>query len=145
MATSNTSTSGNISYSEIPSSLPTYLVYRNTVQNNPQIIAASDRSVTSSIGAYGWICSLPHGQRLATNRGPVFGSPPSSFHAKAYGFLSYLRFLYHVSKYTHSALPTETIIYNDSASLIAKISEFEKWPIFSPTPQWTPTGTSCNK
>ena len=61
-----------------------------TIQNNPKIIAASDGSVSSSVRAYGWICSLPHGQRLATNHGPVFGSLPSSIHAEAYGLLSYL-------------------------------------------------------
>ena len=116
-----------------------------TFQNNPQIIAASDGSVTSSVGAYGWICSLPHSQRLATNHGPVFSSLPSSFHAEAYGLLSYLRFLYHVSHHTHSSLPMETIIYTDSASLIAKINKIEKRLYFSQTPQWTQTGTSCNK
>ena len=63
-------------------------------QTNPQIIAASDRSVSSSVGAYSWTCSLPHGQRLATNHGPVFSCLPSSFHAEVYGLLSYLRFLY---------------------------------------------------
>ena len=97
-----------------------------TIQNNPQIIAASDGSVTSSVGTYGWICSLPHGQHLATNHGQVFGSSPSSFCAKAYGLLSYLRFLFCVSQYTHSRLPTETIIYTNSASLIKKNSEIEK-------------------
>ena len=81
-----------------------------TIQNNPQIIAASDGSVTSSVGAYGWICSLPHGQRFATNHGPVFGRSPSFFCTEAYGLLSYLRFLYCVSQYTHSSLPMETII-----------------------------------
>ena len=65
-----------------------------TFQTNPKIIAASDESISSSIGAYGWTCSLPHGQCLATNHGPVFGRFPSSFCAEAYGLLSYLRFLY---------------------------------------------------
>ena len=80
-----------------------------TIQNNPQIIAASDGSVSSSVRAYGWICSLPHGQRLATNHGPIFSSLPSSFHAEAYELLSYLWFLYRVSQYTHSPIPKETI------------------------------------
>ena len=105
-----------------------------TFQNNPRIIAASDGSFSSSFSIYGWICSLPHGQCLATNHGPVFGSSPSSFHDEAYGLLSYLRFLYHVSHYTHSSLPTETIIFTDSASLIAKINKIVKWPYFSQTP-----------
>ena len=112
----------------------------DTIQNNPWIIAASNGSVTSSIGAYGWICSLPHGQRLATNHGPVFSSSPSSFRTEAYGLLSYHRFLYHVSQYTHSPLPMDTILYTDSASLIAKIGEIEKWPYFFPNatmdPDW---------
>ena len=111
-----------------------------TFQSNPRIIAASDGSVISSAGAYGWICSLPHSQRLATNHRPVFGSSPSSFRTEAYGLLSYLRFLYRVSHYTHSSLPIETIIYTNSASLIAKINEVEKWPYFFPNatmdPDW---------
>ena len=111
-----------------------------TIQNNPKIIAASDGSVSSSVRAYGWICSLHHGQRLATNHGPVSGSLPSSFHTKAYGLLSYLRFLYCVSQYTHSPLPKETIIYTDSTSLIAKLSEIKNWPYFFPNatmdPDW---------
>ena len=61
-----------------------------TFQNNPQIIAASDGSVSSFVRAYGWICSLPHGQHLATNHGPVFSHLPSSFHTEVYGLLSYL-------------------------------------------------------
>ena len=103
-----------------------------TIQNNPQIIAASDGSVSSSVRDYGWICSLPHRQQLATNHGPILGSLPSSFLAEAYGLLSYLQFLYHVSQYTHSPLPKETILYTDSASLIAKIGKIEKWPYFFP-------------
>ena len=111
-----------------------------TIQNNPQIIAASDGSVSSSVRAYSWICSLLHGQRLATNHGPVFGSLPSSSHAEAYGLLSYLRCLYRISQYTPSPLPKETILYTDSASLIAKIGKIEKWPYFFPKdtmdPDW---------
>ena len=65
---------------------------------------------------------------------------PSSFCAKAYGLLSYLQFLYRISQYTHSPLPKETILYTDSASLIAKISEIKKWPYFFPNatmdPDW---------
>ena len=110
----------------------------DAIQNNPQIIAASDGSVTSSIGANRWICSLPHGQRLATSHGPIFGSSPSSFRAEAYGLLSYLRFLYRVSQYTHSPLPMDTILYTDSASLIAKIGEIEKWPYFFPNATMDP-------
>ena len=41
-----------------------------TFQTNPQIIAASDRSVSSSIRACGWICSLPHGQILPQTTDP---------------------------------------------------------------------------
>ena len=111
-----------------------------TFQTNPQIIAASDRYDSSSIRAYGWICSLPHGQCLTTNHGPVFGRLPSSFHAEAYGLLSYLRFLYRVGQYTQSPLPKQTILYTDSASLIAKIVEIEKWLYFFPNttmdPDW---------
>ena len=111
-----------------------------TIQNNPQIIAASDRSVSSSVRSYGWICSLPHDQQLATNHGPVFNSLPSSFCAEAYGLLSYLKFLYRISQFTHSPLPKETILYTDSASLIAKISEIKKWLYFFPNatmdPDW---------
>ena len=111
-----------------------------TIQNNPPIIVASDGSVISSVRTYSWICSLPHGQRLATNHGPVFGSSPSSFHAEAYGLLSCLRFLYRVSQYTHSPFPMETILYMDSDSLIAKIAETKKWPYFFPDatmdPDW---------
>ena len=65
---------------------------------------------------------------------------PSSFHAEAYGLLSYLRFLYRASQYTHSPLPKETILYTDSAGLIAKIGEIERWPYFFPNatmdPDW---------
>ena len=104
------------------------------------IIAASDGSMSSSIRAYGWTCSLPHGQRLATNHGPVFGRFPSSFHAEAYGLLSYLRFLYRVSQYTQSPLPKQNIIYTDSTSLIEKLGEIRKWPYFFPNttmdPDW---------
>ena len=103
-----------------------------TFQTNPKIITASDRSVFSSIGAYGWTCSLPHGQHLATNHRPVFGHFPSFFHAKAYGLLSYLRFLYRVSQYTQPHLPKQNIIYTDSASLIEKLVEIRKWPYFFP-------------
>ena len=111
-----------------------------TFQTNPQIIAASDGSISSSVGAYGWTCSLPHGQHLATNHGPVFRHLPSSFHAEAYGLLSYLRFLYQVSQYTQSPLPKQNIIYTDYASLIAKLGEIKKWPFFFPNttvdPDW---------
>ena len=111
-----------------------------TFQTNPKIIAASDGSISSSIGAYRWTCSLPHGQHLATNHRPVFGHFPSSFHAEAYGFLSYLRFLYQVSQYTQSPLPKQNIIYTDSASLIEKLGEIRKWPYFFPNttmdPDW---------
>ena len=111
-----------------------------TFQTNPKIITASDGSVSSSIGAYGWACSLPHDQRLATNHGPVFGRFPSSFHPEAYGLLSYLRFLYRVSQYTQSLLPKQNIIYTDSASLIEKLGEIRKWPYFFPSttmdPDW---------
>ena len=79
-------------------------------QTNPQIISASDGSVSSSIRAYSWICSLPHGQHLATNHGPVFGHLPSSFRAEAYGLLFYLQFLYRVSQYTQSPQPKQTIV-----------------------------------
>ena len=109
-----------------------------TIQNNPQIIATSDRSVSSSVRAYGRICSLPHGQRLATNHGPVFGSSPSSVRAEAYGLLSYLQFLYRISQYTHSPLPIETILYTDSTSLIAKIGEIEQEPYFFPNTTMDP-------
>ena len=65
---------------------------------------------------------------------------PSSFRTKAYGLLSYLRFLYRISQYTHSPLPKETILYTDSASLIAKIGEIKTWPYFFPNatmdPDW---------
>ena len=84
------------------------------------------------------MCSLPHGQCLATNHGPVSGSLPSSFQAEAYGLLSYLRFLYRISQYTHAPLTTETIIYTDSASLIAKIREIMKWPYFFPNAMMDP-------
>ena len=73
----------------------------------------------------------PTSSVFATN-GPVFNSLPSSFCTEAYGRLSYLCILYHVSQHTHSPLPTET--------LIAKISEIEKWPYFPPNatmdPDW---------
>ena len=111
-----------------------------TFQNNPKIIAASDGPVSSSVRAYGWICSLPNGQHLATNLGPVFSHLPSSLCAEVYGLLSRLRFLYHISQYTHSPLPKQTSLYTDSASLIAKIGEIEKWPYFFPNvtmdPDW---------
>ena len=109
-----------------------------TFQTNPNIIAASDRSVSSSVGAYGWACSLPHGQRLATNHGPIFGHFPSSFHAEANGLLSYLRFLYQVSQYTQSPMPKQNIIYTDSTSLTAKLSEIRKWPYFFPNTTMDP-------
>ena len=44
------------------------------------------------------------------------------------------------SQYTHSPLPKETILYTDSASVIAKIGEIKKWPYFFPNttmdPDW---------
>ena len=44
------------------------------------------------------------------------------------------------SQYTHSPLPKETILYTDSASVIAKIGEIKKWPYFLPNatmdPDW---------
>ena len=111
-----------------------------TFQTNPKIIAASDGSVSSSIGAYRWTCSQPHGQHLATNHGPVFGRFPSSFLDEAYGLLSYLRFLYRVRQYTQAPLPKQNIIYTDSASLIEKLGEIRKWPYFFPNttrdPDW---------
>ena len=111
-----------------------------TFQTNTKIITASDGSVSSSIGAYGWTCSLPHGQCLATNHRPVFGRFPSSFHAEVYGLLSYLQFLHRVSQYTQSPLPKQSIIYTDSASVIEKLGEIRKWPYFFPNttmdPDW---------
>ena len=111
-----------------------------TFQTNPKIIAASVRSIFSSIRAYGWTCCLPHGQHLATNHGHVFGRFPSSFRAEVYGLLSYLRFLYRVSQYTQSPLPKQNIIYTDSASLIEKLGEIRQWPYFFPNttmdPHW---------
>ena len=104
-----------------------------TFQTNPKIIAASDGSVSSSIRAYGWTCCLPHGQHLATNHRPIFGHCPSSFHAEAYGLLSYLRFLYRVIQYTQSPLPKQNIIYTDSAILIEKLGEIRKWLYFFPS------------
>ena len=111
-----------------------------TFQTNPKIITASDGSVSSSIRAYGWPCSLPHGQCLATNHGPVFSCFPSSFCAEVYGLLSYLQFLYRVGQYTQSPLPKQNIIYTDSASLIEKLGEIRKWLYFFPNttmdPDW---------
>ena len=111
-----------------------------TFQTSPKIITASDGSISSSIRAYGWTCSLPHGQHLATNHRPIFSCLPSSFHAEAYGLLSYLRFLYRVSQYTQSPLPKQNIIYTDSASLIEKLGKIRKWPYFFPNtstdPDW---------
>ena len=146
----NVLTGGSTTYSATPPSTLMCFVSQKQFKTIPRSLlyltdpslAVSDRSVSLSVGAYGWICSLPHGQPLATNQGPIFGSLPSSFRAKAYGLLSYLQFLYCISQYIHSPLPKETILYTDSASLIAKIREIEKWLYFFPN---TTTGTFFNK
>ena len=132
--TYNALTSGSTTYSEIPPSTLMCFVYWKQFKTIPRSLPhLMDLSFLLSAPTDG-----SDGQHLATNHGPVFGSSPSPFCAKAYGLLSYLRFLYRVSQYTHSPLPKETILYTDSASVIAKIGEIEKWPYFFPNPKMDP-------
>ena len=94
---SNALTSGSTAYSMIPPSTPTCFIYRTQFKTIPGSLQhLTDRSLLLSEPTAG-SAPFSHGQRLATNHGPVFGSSPSSFQAEVYGLLSYFHFLYRIS------------------------------------------------
>ena len=67
-----------------------------TFMCHAQRFGASDGSAPTERGSFSWIISNSSGDRLARCSGPVFGHAISSYHAKAYGLLSLLSFMYHM-------------------------------------------------
>ena len=93
---------------------------------NEAVVITSDGSVSDKgIGTFGWVAALSLGQRLLSCAGWAYGcSPGSSMHAEAYGFLSWVQFLYLLHKYHTMEWPNHLQLYQymDSESLLIRIN-----------------------
>ena len=83
----------------------------------------SDGSVwADNHGSFGWTLSDGSGTRLAQAMGPASGAKVDSYRAEAYGMLSVLCFLRHLSTYTNHPLPWDGVLATDSQSLLETLT-----------------------
>ena len=63
-----------------------------------QCFIASDGSAPHEKGSFAWVLSTDDGVRIARCCGPVFGKAITSYRAKSYGILLFLRFYLHMTR-----------------------------------------------
>jgi hypothetical protein len=103
-------------------------------------LGASDGSVATSQGRYGWLVAHANGLVLAKGGGiiPTFGC--TSYRAEAYGLLSLFLFCRHLQKITSCDIFADTTIYTDSKSLLSKVDTYLQYDNYYPTttldPDW---------
>jgi hypothetical protein len=119
-------------------------------------LGASDGSVVTSKGTYGWLVANANGLVLAKGGGHIPTSDCTSYRAEAYGLLSFLLFCRHLQKFTSCATFATTKIYIDSQSLLHKVNTYLQYDNYYPTttlgPDWdiiqaivTFIQTSCHR
>jgi exonuclease III len=103
-------------------------------------LGASDGSVATSQGTYGWLIAQESGSVLAKGGGiiPTFGC--TSYRAEAYGLLSLVLFCRHLQSFTSCDTFADTTIYTDSKSLLSKVDTYLQYDNYYPTttldPDW---------
>ena len=106
-------------------------------------LGASDGSAPHNQGAFAWVISNQHGERLVRCSGPAFGYNISSYRAESYGILSLLWFL-HTMHQLHSTqlqrLQQLHTIYCDNEGLVktlTKIATYKHiYPNITVEPEW---------
>ena len=101
-------------------------------QQLSSLIAVSDGSSMEGNMTFGWTMSLPNGQRLAGCAGPAPGSKDSSFRAEAYGMLSMLRFLFHLTSFCAATPTWQTQFSTDNQPLLKRIREYQRYNTYYP-------------
>jgi hypothetical protein len=109
-----------------------------TILTSSTTVAATDGSVVSSSGSFGWILATADGKKLAWNRGPVFGFRGSSYRAEGYGLLSILQFLFHIFQFTQIQSKPKLRIHSDSESLLTKLSSYLRYDTYFPNTEHHP-------
>jgi ribonuclease HI len=103
-------------------------------------IGMSDGSVNTKEGAYGWIFATNTGAELARGGGRIPTQRCSSYRAEAYGMLSLLRFLHHVSQNLKVFDLAAMQISTDSQSLVTKVTQYLQFDHYYPNttlePDW---------
>ena len=90
------------------------------------LYAASDGSVLSNKGTFGWILSDHSGHRLVECSGAIFGYPISSFRSESFGIWSILLFLQKLFEFFSIPLPTNHLqLVCDNKSLVNTIKKIQ--------------------
>lgn len=108
--------------------------------NEGKFKVATDGSVITVSGTFGYVCVSHNGVRLFRGRGPAPGSRPQSFRAEGYGALAIYRLLFRLAQYTGSPITSEFSHLIDSTSVIKRIEKHSKWKYHVPNatmaPEW---------
>ena len=91
------------------------------IQHQP-IMIGSDGSQQDSRASFGWVLSTTDGQRLATCKGPCYGSQPTSYRAEGYGLLSACRFLLLLQDHFQLDVPSPSIVC-DNRTMVNRASK----------------------
>jgi hypothetical protein len=100
-----------------------------------QLLTMSDGSDAAGAMTFGWILSLPNGQRLARCSGPAYGPYGSSFRAEGYGFLSVSRFLVRIQEFCHEKPQWRIQMMTDNQGLLTRVET--SLPFVDPFPNYT--------
>jgi hypothetical protein len=72
-----------------------FLVAKETISQQQQMIIASNGSVQDHRASYGWLITTVGGTRVVKCNGPAYGYKTTSFRAEGYELLSAIRFIHH--------------------------------------------------
>jgi hypothetical protein len=100
-----------------------------------QLLTMSDGSDNAGAMTFGWIISLPNGQRLARSAGPAYRPSGSSFRAEGYGFLSVSRFLVRIQEFCNQQPQWQIQVMTDNQGLLTRIET--SLPYVDPFPNST--------
>jgi hypothetical protein len=100
-----------------------------------QLLTMSDGSDDAGAMTFGWIVSLPTGQRLARCAGPAYGPYGSSFRAEGYGFLSVSRFLVRIQEFCQQQPTWRIQMMTDNQGLLTRVET--SLPFVDPFPKYT--------
>jgi hypothetical protein len=92
------------------------------------LLTMSDGSDDDGAMTFGWIISLPNGNRLARCAGPAFGPYGSSFRAEGYGFLSVARFLVRLQEFCNQTPRWRIQMMTDNQGLLTRVETSLPFP-----------------